>query len=521
MNIYGKTTALIAVCIALAMGVALAVVYHWYAAEQEKTQQLEERIAVLSQQEKRSAVMQRVNEQMEEIANQERRISDEQRIKAEKQTAVAEQMRRNAEEERQNALEAEHRAVEASKVAKNERVIAEQQRANAEYQKRVADTLSYITLARQLGDVSIKQSESGNMELAQLLAYASQLFTTRYKGDVYTSSVYQSLFIASQSKQQWTMHKGSIYDLAFFNDTDNHFVTCSSYGELMKHSLKDNKISTEVLISNNAYDFRDVYIDREKSVIYAISRSGSFIIKSKDNNMELLVNNIGPLQKMEVAGKQVLLLGEQGIAEVDTENRTIARSRPFSFKSVSISRADNYPCIFDNKGRIHIVKSYDQIESKKLPFKGQVTAYASSKSSNIKAYGMSDGTIYYVNPKGQIQKMVGHRSRVTKIKIINYRIFSASYDGRINLWLADQPKIEPMTIITTNGWIMNFTFDEKKEYIWCGDQKGTLTESVISVPMMRKMLKDKVKRNLTREEWDYYIGRNIPYEAFIGKEARP
>ena len=139
---------------------------------------------------------------MSKWTNQERRISDEQRIKAEKQTAVAEQMRRNAEEERQNALEAEHRAVEASKVAKNERVIAEQQRANAEYQKRVADTLSYITLARQLGDVSIKQSESGNMELAQLLAYASQLFTTRYKGDVYTSSVYQSLFIASQSKQR-------------------------------------------------------------------------------------------------------------------------------------------------------------------------------------------------------------------------------------------------------------------------------------------------------------------------------
>ena len=521
MNIYGRTSTLIAICLTLIMGVGLVVVYLKYTAEQEKTQQLEERIAILSQKEKHSAVMQRVNEQMEEIANQERRISDEQRIKAEKQTAVAEQMRRNAEEERQNALVAEQRAVEASKVAKNERIIAEQQRAKAEYQKRVADTLSYITLARQLGDVSIKQSESGNMELAQLLAYASQLFTTRYKGDVYTSSVYQSLFIASQSKQQWTMHKGTIYDIAFYNDKNNSFVTCSNYGELMRHSMKDNKISTEVLINNSSYDFRDVYIDREKNVIYAISRTGHFIIKSKDHNMELLVNNIGPLQKMEVADKQVLLIGEQGIAQVDTKNRTIVRSRPFSFKSVSISRADNYPCIFDNQGHMHIVKGYDQIETKKLPFKGQVTAYASSKSSNIKTYGMSDGTIYYVNPKGQIQKMVGHRSRISKIKIINWRIYSASYDGRVNLWLADQPKIEPMTIITTNGWIMNFTFDEKKEYLWCGDQKGTLTESLISVPMMRKMLKEKLKRNLTREEWDYYIGRNIPYEAFIGKEARP
>jgi hypothetical protein len=116
---------------------------------------------------------------------------------------------------------------------------------------------------------------------------------------------------------------------------------------------------------------------------------------------------------------------------------------------------------------------------------------------------------------------VGHRSRITKIKIINWRIHSASYDGKVNLWLADQPKIEPMTIITTDGWILNFTFDKENDNVWCGDQVGTLTESLISVPMMRQMLKKKLKRNLTRQEWDYYIGRNIPYEPFIGKEARP
>ena len=223
---------------------------------------------------------------------------------------------------------------------------------------------------------------------------------------------------------------------------------------------------------------------------------------------------------MEVADKQVLLIGEQGIAQVSTENGSITRTRPFSFKSVTICRADDSPCIFDDNGRMHIVKSFDQIESKKLPFKGQVTAYASSKSSQIKAYGMSDGSIYYVNPRGQIQKLMGHRSRISKIKIINWRIYSSSYDGKVNLWLADQAKIEPMTIITTNGWILNFTFDEKKENIWCVDQKGTLTESFISVPIMRQMLKKKVKRNLTREEWNYYIGRNIPYEPFIGKEAQ-
>jgi hypothetical protein len=34
-------------------------------------------------------------------------------------------------------------------------------------------------------------------------------------------------------------------------------------------------------------------------------------------------------------------------------------------------------------------------------------------------------------------------------------------------------------------------------------------------------LKSLLKRNLTREEWNFYIGQNIPYETFIGKEAHP
>lgn len=521
MKIYGKTSTIIAACAALIMGAGLAVVYQWYADETEKTQQLEEQLAELAKQEKRSVVMQRINAQMEEIANQDRRISEEQRIKAEEQTAVAEDMRRHAELERQNALEAEHRAVEASNVAKSQRAIAEQQRGYAEYQKRVADTLSYITLARQLGDVAIKQADAGNQELSCLLAYASQLFTTRYQGDVYASSVYQSLVTASQSKQEWNLHKGTIYDLAFYGDGEKRFVTCSSYGELLEHVQVGSKITTDVLMRNSAYDFRDVYIDRKNKLVYAISRTGHLVIKNRQIEKVIEVHGIGTLQHIDPAGKQMLLFGENGMALLDTEKQVITRTQQFSFKSVVVSSDNDNPCIFDNQGHMHIVKSFDKIESSKVPVSGQVTAYAASKETKIKTYGMSDGSIYYINPKGKIQKLVGHRSRISKIKIINWRIHSASYDGKVNLWMADQAKIEPMTIITTNGWIMNFTFDLNKEYVWCGDQKGTLTESLISVPIMRQMLKKKLKRNLTQEEWNYYIGRNIPYEPFIGKEAKP
>ena len=78
-----------------------------------------------------------------------------------------------------------------------------------------------------------------------------------------------------------------------------------------------------------------------------------------------------------------------------------------------------------------------------------------------------------------------------------------------------------MTLFTTRGWIINFTFDLKKNGVWSGDQNGNLTEALISVPQMQQRLQSKLKRNLTREEWNFYIGRNVPYEEIKGKEAKP
>ena len=82
----------------------------------------------------------------------------------------------------------------------------------------------------------------------------------------------------------------------------------------------------------------------------------------------------------------------------------------------------------------------------------------------------------------------------------------------MNLWLTNSTKMEPMTLFTTRGWIINFTFDLKKTDVWTGDQNGNLTRALISVPLMKERLKAKLKRNFTREEWQYYVGRNVPYE---------
>ncbi|MGX8695657.1 MAG: hypothetical protein ACSW8D_04675, partial [Prevotella sp.] len=57
-----------------------------------------------------------------------------------------------------------------------------------------------------------------------------------------------------------------------------------------------------------------------------------------------------------------------------------------------------------------------------------------------------------------------------------------------------------------------FTFDLQKYFVWSGDQNGNLTRALISVPEMQRRLEAKLDRNMTREEWNFFVGRNVTYE---------
>jgi len=511
--IYASLTALL---LAAAFGVVMLYNY-----EERRNEELEAKVAELTAQEQRSAVMQRVNAQMEEIANEQREAAEEQAKVAQQERMNAEEQRQKAERERQNAQAAEQKAVESSKIAHTQRLIAEQQRAEAELSKRIADTLSYQMLARSLANNAITQRQSGSHELADMLAYTAVMFARRYHADINSSTVYQALAMTSQNKNVWNKHKGSVTDIAFYDDNSEDFVSCSTYGEILRHHLNGDKLTSETIFSNNNYDFRDVYIDRKTKMIYAVSRNSCLFVFPENKKHKVINVNIQHLTKMEPMGNLFIVFGEQGMALFNPATLTIEKERKLPFKIQSLGVFYGKPMLFDNNGKKHIINSFDNIETQPVPIKkGQVTAYAESKNKHTQAYGMSDGTVYFINSQGKIFQLAGHMSRISKIKINGDRLYTASYDGVLNSWLTNQTKIEPMALFTTNGWIVNFTYDLKKTNIWTGDQKGNLTKALISQPAMIQRLKDKLKRNMTRNEWEHYVGKKVPYEEIIRKEAR-
>lgn len=512
----------------LSVLLVIASIWAWtgWESDSRRVEELQARLDTLQRQEKRSAVLRSVSSQMEQIAYQQKMISDEQRLEAIEQTEYANQMRERSEVERQNAiiaqnnaLASERKAIEAFDLAESQRQMAEHQRIQAEFSKRIADTLSYIALGRSLGSLSITQYQTGNYELANMLSYASCLYTERYKGDLHYPAVFSSLMLTSQSKNVWSEHHGAVTCLESVQGNENMMVTASDYGEIMIHQKFGDKLRSSLIFNDKQYDFRFLTVSQLGDIL-AVSRTGHLIIirnlKAKTIIPLEMINHPTRIDMMN-NGEYYLVSGENTLALLDGKTYKLISFRELDFRITSASRVDYKPLLFDDKGKMHVVESIDKINTTVIPVSGKVTSYASSKTSKLQAYGMNDGTIYLIDKHGKITRLQGHRSRVSKIKINNTDLYSSSYDGLLNLWVTTNEKIEPMTLFSTGSWIYTFTFDNSKNSVWTGDQRGNITEATISVPLMKERLQKKIKRDFTSDEWNYFIGQNVPYEPFIHK----
>ena len=509
----------------LVFAVVAAIGLIGWQSEHQRASLLEEQIAELQKQEKQSAVVRSVSKQMEEIAYQQKEISDEQRIEAQQQTMLANEERQKAETSEKMARASEQRAIASEKQAQDARLQAEDQRLQAEQQRQQAiqaksytDTLRYQVLGRSLGSLSLAQAQSGNEELAELLAYASYHYTQRYQGDVYNPAVLQALTEASKSIHHWSVSNGAITCIDFMQKSNHHLVTVSNYGEIIRHEKVGNELKSTVLLRDSRYDFRYVQTDEEGS-IYAISRFGQFVKIPQNGLMqEATLTGVNHPTDIQLLGDDVyVVMGERSYCFFDKHNFKQLGVCQLDHQISAVGRINSHPMYFDDKGNMHEVISLHETKSTKVPFKGHVTAFAESKNTHTTAYGMSDGSIYVSNPSGT-RKLVSHRSRISRLKMNGSRLYSSSYDGKMNLWMItanSTEKVEPIPLFNANAWIMYFTQDASKQHIWTGDQKGTLTETTISIPSMANKLKDELKRDMTTEEWNYYIGQTVPYESFL------
>lgn len=522
-----------------------------------QVQEMQDRLDSLLAKQRDAIITKRVSLQMEDIAYQQKEISDKQRERAEQQSILALKNAARAEQESQiarkaeaQAKKAEAQAREAAKEAREQKQIAEEQekiailqRDEAEHARRLSDTLTYRRLGNTLGASSISQFDSQGNDIASLLAYWSWYFQKEYDGNTYFTQTYLSLAMSSNSTHSVPMPTNSSAN-AIVPYKDGCLVA-SGYGEIMYWGN-----TQEVLFRNNTYDFRGIAVVGDQ--IYALSHKGQMIILEKSGKAKVIQVPVGNYQKVLKYGSDLLLVAQQSISTFNTTKCSVTYTFSTKDRISSTHMVGEKICIFFNTGmeehRSMDGKLLAQNNTKKITFLGnaatEVTASLYDPITGCTILGQRDGTIDIYNKYGRmITNVTGHKGAITALTMSGNILVSCSYDHSIQI--SNLPnfhldngysfmeettmetvvprkitnKLEREWVIPVNikyeGWPLSVT-STTGNLIYVGLSNGNIVSLNTSTDEMAAIIKNNLVKkglNLTRHQWNYYIGHNVPYKT--------
>jgi WD40 repeat protein len=174
--------------------------------------------------------------------------------------------------------------------------------------------------------------------------------------------------------------------------------------------------------------------------------------------------------------------------------------------------------VFDEAGQMFTIDGNLNLQKINKPqLKGIVTAYTESPHGSFAAYGTKDGMIYFESKDGLWAELAGHLSQISDLQISGRGLFSSSFDKTVKLWIANEGKGIPITVYTATSWVTCLATKTDGTRIVTGNANGELVVNPISVEEMKNALKLSLKRDLTKDEWDKYIGKTIPYTSIMDK----
>ena len=136
------------------------------------------------------------------------------------------------------------------------------------------------------------------------------------------------------------------------------------------------------------------------------------------------------------------------------------------------------------------------------------------------AAGADDGTVYLWNLETPNQKptpLAGHERGVTSVAFSrdkdNPWLASGSEDGTLRLWNPQSPDNLPIVLSTYGKEVSAVAFSSDDQKVAASSADGTVYIWYAKTKKLADLVCEKVKRNLTSDEWDLFVGEDIPYKS--------
>ncbi len=370
---------------------------------------------------------------------------------------------------------------------------------------------------------------SNDPSLNALLAYQAYQFNNEFNNGTSSAAIYNGLYMAMKNLRGdnynvYEGHSNAVRTLDFLPGT-SIFFSGGSDGKLLKWDLstESNKPST-ILSGRNIIDVIDV-TPNGKWLLFAERGNGLNLINLSGNtgSPDQMTGSDKNIRTIAVApdNNTVYTAGFDNYIEI--WNITVRSAKKLTdtesmVNSLAVSPGGDLLAGAMRNGKTMIWKLKDNMKSLAISTNENdaVQSVRFSQGGSLLACGTLSGKImiFRTSDLSLVNTFNGHKARVTSLEFSpdGEKLVSGSYDGTVILWDLTGSSGQPITLTDNAGFVFTVGFSPDGNYFLSGSAKEprlVARPAKASIPASR--ICPLVKRDMTTDEWNKFVGSDIPY----------
>lgn len=460
------------------------------------------------------------------------------RERAEEQSRIAELRRLEAERNRQEALRERDRANDNANRADQNAAQAERN-AEAERQaKLLADKRRYLSIAKA---IAIKSKEINDNEQASILAQQGYNFNSKYEGYPFDNDIYNGLFFALERydhplTRSLQGHQRGAARALVTRTQEDLIYSGGSDGRIIRWQHKNGQWVAETLVTNPTYQIYSMDISNDGKQLVAAglnttnANNNYVVLYNLDNmsskNIEGFVNAIENIE-FTPDGKGFFARDNSGksikYSDLSTAKEVIKST--VKLTAIDLSPTGDQLAGSGDNGSLFtwdVKNNFAVREIKNLA--RALTSVSFTKEKGQLIIGDYSGQVKILNNGVIVRTLSGHISPVEQIKFNHKGNFmaTASKDKTVRLWNLSQLNEQPIVLSDHHDWVWSIAFSPDDEQLLAGLQSTAETlkgieETIHAWPTkietMSNILCKEISRNMSKEEWDLYVGDDLTYAS--------
>jgi WD40 repeat protein len=546
-----KRTRIVAFVLGGAVVICLMFLMYAFAqkAEAEKQSKLaNEQTLIAKTNERRADSLRIISERDRELAIQAKEDAEKAQLAEAKQRELAEAAERaaiaNAELAKRNAAEARRNAEEAKQNAlraQNNEARAKEQEQIAIKNAQEALRQRYIAQAKAM---AVKSRELNDPEQEALIAQQAFKFNAEHEGYVYDNDIYNGLYTALKKFDHpltlsLEAHAKGAARALVTRAANNELYSAGSDGKIFRWTEQNQQWKSELLINRNDYQYYSIAVSPDGNYLVAAGLNST---NEEKNFVELYsfesMNSPKKIEGFTFAIENLNFTPDgKGFFARDNSGRSIRYSDLSTSKEVihsdvkinaiHLSADGTRLAGAGENGSLYlwdVKNNYTVTEIKDLGEHLTSVTFAPEGRRIIVGDNTGIVKIYDSQSSLVVRTLSGHTSTIEQIVFNHAGSFmaTASKDKTVRLWNLNRLKEQPMVLSDHKDWVWSVAFTPDDEQLLASVHSSTETVKGVEhtirawptkIPTMSNILCEKVKRNINKEEWEIFVGDDLPYES--------